>query len=581
MANPNDNLEKFVFYLPMGIFSLASILDKNGFDAEIIHLELESDKKIDEILDFDTVDAVGFSCHWSNQGRVVMDNAGLIKNCKPDIFLFLGGYTASFFAVEILEEYSTVDAVIRGDAEIPIVELCRVLHEHLLKNGKTFTNPAPLFQGRVKNLVWRGTDGGVLENEQLYVSTAQDLERFDFDEIHLLRNWEHYLSVGKYWTKSKAINSYSMFLLEVGRGCAYNCSFCGGNAYAQVCINRRNGQAVRSVDSVIASIKKAMSFGIECFFACFQFEGSDQWYMKLFRRIKEEKLKVCFAYESWSVLSKELVDVMSECCEEVTYTISPDNGNQELRKRNKDNRLFYTNRQLETCLDHIATKENVNVQLYFGYFVPFEREDDVYETMSYITKLFCKYSYFTAIAYMPFTTDICSSIYFNPEKYDFHLSVHDFKDFVRKLKINFELKNGKVPGMTLLSRPRGMTDITAVNLANKINLFNSLFYFRESVLNLLSKVNTATLFSDYFRTINLSFASKDDFTLNKIKQVFLDICREQNILGEMLDIIEREYKSNRSLSLSDNLTRFYTLDSEGKNFSSIPNKIKDDGDFEL
>jgi len=581
IANPNDNLEKFVFYMPMGIFSLAAILVKNGFDAEIIHLDLESNRKIDEILDVDTVDAVGLACHWANQGRTVMDTASLIKTCKPDMFVFLGGYTASFFAAEILEEYPAVDAVIRGDAEIPIVELCRVLQEHLFKNGKRFTNPGPRFQGRVQNLVWRGTGGRVLENELSYVSTFQDLEGFDFADISLLRNWQHYLKISKYWTKFKPINTYPMFLVEVGRGCTYNCTFCGGNAHAQACISRRNGQFTRSVDAVMASIKKAMSFGCRCFFVCFEFDGSDLWYTKLFRRIKEENLDISFAYESWSIPSKALVDVMSACCRRVMYTISPDNGDPAIRGKNKDKRLFYTNRQLEDCLDYIAARDNVNVQLYFGYFIPFETEESVYKTMDFITRLFFKYSHFAEIVYMNFNTDPCSSLFLNPNLYDFHLSVRHFRDYVSKMKINFEVKEGEVPGMTLLSRPRNITDINAVNLANKINLFNNLFYFRNSILEMLKETKNMKLFSAYFRSIDLSFASKDDFTLDKIKQVLLDICEEQDAPAERYRIIEEEYKIIRSQSLIDNLTHFYTFDrdSEKKNFSLMENKLTDNGDF--
>jgi radical SAM superfamily enzyme YgiQ (UPF0313 family) len=583
ISNPNDNLEKFVFYMPMGIFSLASILDKNGFDAEIIHLDLESGKRIGEILDFDTVDAVGFVCHWANQGRVVMDIAALVKKYNPGIYIFLGGHTASFFATEILEEYPAVDAVIRGDGEIPIVELCKNLHQHLLKSGDAATNFASLLPGRVQNLTWRGTDNKVTENELSYVSTVQDLDQFDFTAIHLLKNWETYLNISKYWTKFKPINTYPMFLVEVGRGCKYNCSYCGGNAHAQACLSNRNGQVRRSIDSIIGSIKKGISYGYKCFFVCFEFDRSDEWYTRLFRRIGEEKLDISFAYESWSIPSKALVDVMSETFERVIYTISPDNGVESVRKRNKDKRLFYSNGELETCLDHIAAKPNVNVQLYFGYFTPFETEEDVYKTMSFITKLFVKYSNFTEIVYMNFNTDPCSSLFLNPEKYDFHLSVHHFRDFVRKLKINFEMRNGKVPGMTLLSRPRRMTAIKAVNLANKINLFNNLFYFRDSVLNLFSKVSKTTLFSDYFRTIDLSFASKNDFTLDKVRQVFHGICREQDMSREMFNIIEREYERIGSQSLIDNLTHFYTLDNEEekKNFSFMQNKLVDDGDFEF
>jgi radical SAM superfamily enzyme YgiQ (UPF0313 family) len=108
LANAEDQCEKNIFFMPMGVFALASALAANGVDAEIINSDSEKGDAIGEILDFRELDAVGFDCHWVNQSLAVIETAELIKNIKPEVFVFLGGFTASLFAEEILASYPQI-----------------------------------------------------------------------------------------------------------------------------------------------------------------------------------------------------------------------------------------------------------------------------------------------------------------------------------------------------------------------------------------------------------------------------------------------------------------------------------------
>ena len=181
IVNPQDNLNKSNFFIPMGLFALANQLKRNCFDAEIIHFDLELGHDIEEILDFAALDAVGMDCHWVNQSLVVLEMARIIKRIKPGIFTFLGGYTASFFAEEILTGNGEIDAIIRGDGEIPLLELCEVLNRYLQENH-TLENCTrnSLELQQVSNLVWRKTTGVIISNDWSYVATAKDLDQLDF-----------------------------------------------------------------------------------------------------------------------------------------------------------------------------------------------------------------------------------------------------------------------------------------------------------------------------------------------------------------------------------------------------------------
>jgi radical SAM superfamily enzyme YgiQ (UPF0313 family) len=526
---------------------MAGLLRENNIDVEIIHLDLEIDTRVEAILDFNRLDAVGMDCHWVNQGLAVINLAKAIKRIKPGVFIFLGGYTASFFAREVLENYSFIDAVIRGDGEVPILELCKALCRR----------PSVSLE-HVRNLAWREGNNKIVFNPFSYAAGSREMDLFDFAGMDLLRNREFYLDFSRYWTGFSPLDRRPLFLLEIGRGCRYNCVYCGGNARAQEYISGRRDLAVRSVDAVTATVKKAVSFGYKLFLASFEFEGSDRWYIDLFRRIKEERLDIDFAYESWGIPSNLLIDELSRCFDRAIITISPDSGDNRLRKKSMDNRLFYTNSRLEECLDYIGGKNNLKVQLYFGYFLPGDTEETVYSTMDYLSKLFFKYSYFAEIIYMNFNTDPCSSLFLDPGKYNLDISVGNFSDFIMKLEENYIGKNGAKPGLTLLSRPAAVSEAHAVNLANKANLFNRLFCLRGSILQLFEKTGKTTILSGYLRGLDLSAAGKSDFTVERFKEVLIDIAGKYiPAPGEIIDVINREYEDLPLKGHLNSSTNFY------------------------
>jgi hypothetical protein len=557
--------------MPMGIFSIAGILKKNGFDVEIIHLDLEVKKKIEEIIDFAAADAVGFDLHWTNQSLNVLDTAELLKKMKPDLHVFLGGYTATFFAGEILKEYPAVDTIIQGDGEIPAVELCKALYLNINRQNRNPGEFKRLLQ-KVQNLVYRGDNNEILFNGISYVSGAQEMDQFGFAEIELLRNREFYRDLSRYWTNFPPFNLLPMFFLEIGRGCSYNCTICGGNRSAQVCLNNRKGQVVRSLDSVIASIKKLLAYGYSCFMACFDFEGYEQWYINLFGRITQEKLAVSFTYECWSLPSKALVDAMSECCRNAIIAISPDSADLSIRRQNKDTRLFYTNEELEECLDYTRTGSNVRIQLWFGFFLPGDTEKTIYKTLDYIMELFLKYSPYIEITYMNINTDPASSLYLNPDRFFFDVKVRHFKDYILTLKEDYTIAEGKKDGLTLLSKPSCLSDIEAVDLANKITFFNRLFYFKDSLLLILKNAENPGIISDRLKKIDLSLPKESDFTANNIRKFLLDVRKEQGAPDEeIVNTLDREYGIIASKSLLKT-TQFYRYEKKGTGKVTVRDK---------
>jgi hypothetical protein len=57
----------------------------------------------------------------------VMENVKKIKAALPQTYILLGGFTASFFHEEIMRNFDGVDGIIRGEAEVPMLDLANSL----------------------------------------------------------------------------------------------------------------------------------------------------------------------------------------------------------------------------------------------------------------------------------------------------------------------------------------------------------------------------------------------------------------------------------------------------------------------
>ena len=459
-ANPRDRREKNMFFMPMGLFPIASHLKEHGFGVEIVHLDLESHLSLEEILEPASVDAVGMDCHWINQALTVTETAKMIKGLAPHLFLFLGGYSASFFAREILEGHPCIDAVIRGDGELPAVELCQALADIKARR------PGASLE-RVSNLVWRRENGEVTENERRYVATSRHMDELRYADLPLLRNWDLYRDLCRFWTRFPEINSQPLFFLEIGRGCSYNCSFCGGNSKAQKRIGHRTGQILRSPESVLETVRQGASLGFSLFYTCFESESSEEWALELLGRIREEGLRISFGYGAWRLPSQRLTDALATTCEHVLAELSPESASEDLRRLNKDHRLFYSNAELEGCLEYAGSKRNVKVQAYFGYPLPGDTESSVRQTMAYARELAGRFGRFAEFPYTNLSTDPGSLMHLDPEKLDVHMEVKTFEDYLIKLRETYVEKHDSSPDMTAF-RPRSLSEEAARRLMLEI-----------------------------------------------------------------------------------------------------------------
>jgi radical SAM superfamily enzyme YgiQ (UPF0313 family) len=423
----------WINYLPMGMFALADNLVQHGHSAQIVHLGIEW---IEDHA-FDLVDYVGktrpavvaLSLHWHYQAYDVIKVAEAIKARFPDIFLCVGGFTASYYHREILEDFPCVDAVIQGDAEEPLLRLVEQVKKHTRNLH------------RVPNLTWH-SDGAIVENEGFYCATEADLNALRFTNLALLKNYETYVNYFGHpfmWKKSfsKEANFHKLsigsktFPLAIGRGCPMTCTWCAGSALSQRFITRRTKPIYRSMDKILESINEALSYGYETMYVVFDpYPGRQKFFIDLFAKIKENDIQCEMVFECHGLPTKPFMDAFHDTFphEESFLCISPDTGSDRLRKIHKQS--FYSNEELLDCLRHLR-ELGVNTEVFFTYGIPGETPDDLQQTIR--LKRFIKRNFknVRCIRVLSIEMEPGAPWHREPQKYGIIHDREHFKDFYR------------------------------------------------------------------------------------------------------------------------------------------------------
>lgn len=374
----------WVVRLPMGLLAIADCVHKKGYKVQVIHAGLE--KKNDSRFCLSTYiervnpRVVGFSLHWHSQSADVLQMAERVKKRCKNVFIVFGGMTASYFHEEIVNNYSFVDAVIRGEGEIPFL---RVTEE--VMNGKEGFNGIP-------NLTWR-KDNTVCVNEFGYVAGKEDLNEFNFTNFTLLKNHSLYISMKECygrWLKGIRAGLLNLsgddiyFPVLLFRGCLVNCSYCGGGAFSQKILSGREGLSLRSVEKVLESIRQARQYGFKGMYISYMpFEGHEAYYCDLFTRIKKERLEMSYFLECYGLPSANHVRSFSRMVASparLRIGISPDSGSETLRRLNKG--FYFSNEELLDVLE-LSRECGVKAMLYFSLGLPFQTEEHVRESLSF------------------------------------------------------------------------------------------------------------------------------------------------------------------------------------------------------
>jgi radical SAM superfamily enzyme YgiQ (UPF0313 family) len=421
----------YVKYMPLGLLAMADRLDRSGVPTQVIHLGVEyiQDPHADVIEYIRQAQplVVGVSLHWHPQSYDAIEFARALKSALPGVYVVLGGLTASYYADEIMRSFQFIDGVIRGDGDTPIVSLVQQLQ-----------GSAPQLSA-VSNLVWRD-NGAIVTNELSYVASEDDLNSLDYFRYELLRNHRVYIdilgrSTANYMKlASQKFNTmrrkYPSAVLPIARGCSANCKWCGGSSHAHKLSSGRRRYIFRSHDLVIKDIRQLISYGFGIIhFAHYSHPNESAYYIELFKRIREQGIKIDGYFECSAPPTRELVDAFSETFTNrhiSTMCLSRMAPNEEVRRLNVG--YYYSNDELYSLLQYMNDKK-VPIELTFTLGMPGEKEDDIPKLIEFRKKVLRSFPHIKSNVLLTSQIEPGSFWYLNSDKFGIQTDKKSFKDF--------------------------------------------------------------------------------------------------------------------------------------------------------
>lgn len=211
---------------PLGTLFLAEYLNQNRINAKIVNTCLIKGDPFQAICSWikrHKIKIVSLPLHWHQQSSKVISLVTKLKREFPGIKTIIGGSTATFFHREIVNQFSVVDFIIRGDAEIPLLNLIR----RIIEGGKDFY--------RIPNLTWRKKNL-IVVNKHIYVCSSAILKSVSHPRNDLFLNNNGFFAENEQYLKKPGMKSA---FFNIARGCTGNCPFCGGGKQAQQILYKR------------------------------------------------------------------------------------------------------------------------------------------------------------------------------------------------------------------------------------------------------------------------------------------------------------------------------------------------------
>ncbi|MBN2883673.1 MAG: cobalamin-dependent protein, partial [Clostridia bacterium] len=109
---------------PLGLGYLASYLVSKNIDVAIADLRYGSRERFKKILVEYRPEIVGISCMTPNQNEAY-NTARTVRKILGKSLVIMGGVHATFMYDQILQNVREIDAVVIGEGEITLWELCR------------------------------------------------------------------------------------------------------------------------------------------------------------------------------------------------------------------------------------------------------------------------------------------------------------------------------------------------------------------------------------------------------------------------------------------------------------------------
>lgn len=443
----------FINFISMGLFALADITEKAGFKSKILHLGIEwicdNNFSIIEFIRKNRPKVVAVPIFWHPQTYDAVKVIEAVKKEFPEIFIITGGFTASYFADQVVRDVCGLDALIHGHGEASIAGLVRRVIEAREKKGAENFDTAAIDLSGIPNLLWKKRIGSgkklkleIVKNPETFFASTTDLDNLNFTNISLLSNYETYrnsfrlnVAYSKKITrednlKITPVRAYHIPLF-IGRGCPTECKVCAGRNKTQIKMNHSGRVIWRSPEKVCDSLVEIKNYGFDQVIVCFDpTPKNPEYFVKLFRMIRERNIEIDMFFESWGLPDREFVDEFSKTFKgrNSAIAISAESGSEAVRDKIRG--YSFSNAELMESLDYME-KSRVGFLVFFTVGNPFETEEDLSQTSNLIRTIKNNYNYVRWLTTYPVQIEPGSAIFEEPEKFGVEKILFTFMDYYR------------------------------------------------------------------------------------------------------------------------------------------------------
>jgi len=295
---------------PLGITSIASLLEKKGFSVKILDAAVEGltiKETIAAALE-ENPGVFGLSCLTLTLDKCVKIAEG-IKKKTPQKPIIIGGHHASIDPSGVMKN-KCFDLLTFGESEETILEIMRGFkkEKNLLRDKKKLNG--------IKGIVFR-SKGKIVRTRPR--KPIENLDKLPWPARHLLP-MQKYLPLANQYKRKPATNIVAI------RGCPYNCTYCSSHSMF--------GRKIRfrSPENVVAEIRHLTEkYGIkEISFWDDTLTINKQWLKRLCDLIVREKIGITWScYGRVNTVDLELLKKMKKAgCWNIFYGL--ESGNQDL-----------------------------------------------------------------------------------------------------------------------------------------------------------------------------------------------------------------------------------------------------------
>jgi radical SAM superfamily enzyme YgiQ (UPF0313 family) len=187
-------------FIPLGIAYLGAVAEREGHEVTVIDCQAEklSYEAFRSRIEQTPSDVVGVTA-TTLLYKSAMQLVAIAKQVHPQAVMMLGGSHGSFWDENALDEYPSLDIVVRREGEATFIELL-----DKLQSKTSFNN--------ILGITFRSKEGKITRNPDR--PFIEDLDSLPFPAHHLLP-LETLKRMGKV-----------LFPLITSRGCVYWCDFC-------------------------------------------------------------------------------------------------------------------------------------------------------------------------------------------------------------------------------------------------------------------------------------------------------------------------------------------------------------------